>query len=74
MTAPLVRRRNKLTKLLETQVSYWAEHAMYEGTARDVRFPLAICVCYQLTARIQIQYGEHWRITQIRRYIGTYRM
>jgi len=47
MIAPLVRRGKKLAKLLETQVSYWSEYAMYEGTAREVRFPLAICVSYQ---------------------------
>jgi hypothetical protein len=47
MIAPLIRRGKELAKLLDTQVSYWTEYAMYEGTAREVRFPLAICVSYQ---------------------------
>ena len=47
MIAPLIRRGKELAKLLDTQVSYWTEYAMYEGTAREVRFPLAVCVSYQ---------------------------
>ena len=47
MIAPLIRRGKKLAQLLDTQVSYWAEYAMYEGTAREVRFPLAVCVSYR---------------------------
>lgn len=47
MIAPLVRRGQKLAELLETQVSSWSEYVMYEGTAHEVRFPLAICVSYQ---------------------------
>ena len=47
MIAPLIRRGNELAKRLDTQVSYWTEYAMYEGTAPRVRFPLAICVSYQ---------------------------
>ena len=47
MIAPLIRRGKKLAKLLDTKVSYWTKYAMYEGTAREVRFPLAICVSYQ---------------------------
>lgn len=47
MIAPLIRRGEKLAELLDTKVSYWTEYAMYEGTAREVRFPLAICVSYQ---------------------------
>lgn len=47
MIAPLIRRGKKLARLLDTKVSYWTEYAMYEGTAREVRFPLAICVSYQ---------------------------
>lgn len=47
MIAPLIRRGKELAELLETHVSYWSEYAMYEGTAREVRFPLAICVSYQ---------------------------
>ena len=45
---PLIRRGEKLAELLETKVSHWSEYAMYEGTAREVRFPLAICVSYHL--------------------------
>jgi len=44
---PIIRRGEKLATLLDTHVSYWSEYAMYEGTAREVRFPLAICVSYQ---------------------------
>jgi hypothetical protein len=47
MIAPLIRRGKELAKRLDTQVSYWTEYAMYEGTAREVRFPVAICVSYQ---------------------------
>ena len=47
MTVPLIRRGKELAKLLDTQVSYWSEYAMYEGTAREVRFPVAICVSYR---------------------------
>ncbi|WP_114578608.1 ISH3 family transposase [Saliphagus sp. LR7] len=44
---PLIRRGKKLMKLLDTKVSYWTEYAMYEGTPREVRFPVAICVSYR---------------------------
>lgn len=44
---PVIRRGKKLAELLEKRVSYWSEYAMYEGTAREVRFPLAVCVSYQ---------------------------
>jgi hypothetical protein len=47
MIAPLIRRGKELAKRLDTQVSYWTEYTMYEGTAREVRFPVAICVSYQ---------------------------
>jgi hypothetical protein len=47
MIAPLIRLGKELAELLETRVSYWSEYAMYEGSAREVRFPLAIYVSYQ---------------------------
>lgn len=47
MIAPLIRRGKEIAEFLETQISYWTDYAMYEGTAREVWFPEGICVSYQ---------------------------
>ena len=44
---PVVRRGERLAKALKTNISYWSEYAMYEGSERELRFPLAVCVSYQ---------------------------
>ncbi len=36
-----------MAKKLETSISYWTEYAMYKGSERKLRFPLAVCVSYQ---------------------------
>ena len=50
-TAPtivsVVRRGERLAKALKTNISYWSEYTMYEGSERELRFPLAVCVSYQ---------------------------
>jgi len=51
---PLIRRGKRLAEKLETSVSYWTEYAMYAGSEREVRFPLAVCVSYQQGKR-----GKH---------------
>jgi len=51
---PVIRRGKQLAEKLETTVSYWTEYAMYAGSEREVRFPLAVCVSYQQGKR-----GKH---------------
>jgi hypothetical protein len=36
-----------MAEKLNTTVSYWTEYVMYEGSERELRFPLAVCVSYQ---------------------------
>ncbi len=36
-----------MAEKLDTSVSYWTEYVMYEGSERELRFPLAVCVSYQ---------------------------
>ena len=43
-----------MAKKLETSISYWTEYAMYEGSERELRFPLAVCVSYR-----QGNWGKH---------------
>ena len=44
---PVIRRGQRMAEKLETSISYWTEYAMYEGSKRELRFPLAVCVSYQ---------------------------
>ena len=37
-----------MAKKLETSISYWTEYVMYEGSERELRFPLAVCVSNHL--------------------------
>ncbi len=43
-----------MAEKLETSISYWTEYAMYEGSERELRFPLAVCVSYRQGKR-----GKH---------------
>jgi len=44
---PVIRRGKQMAEKLETSISYWTEYVMYEGSERELRFPLAVCVSYQ---------------------------
>src|SRR6056297_604946 len=44
---PVIRRGKQMAEKLDTSVSYWTEYVMYEGSERELRFPLAVCVSYQ---------------------------
>ena len=44
---PVIERGRRMAENLETSISYWTEYAMYEGSERELRFPLAVCVSYQ---------------------------
>ena len=44
---PIIRRGKKMAKKLNTTISCWEEYVMYEGSKRELRFPLAVCVSYQ---------------------------
>lgn len=44
---PIIRRGERMTEKLKTSISYWTEYTMYEGSERELRFPLAVCVSYQ---------------------------
>jgi len=44
---PVIRRGKQMAEKLDTKVSYWTEYVMYEGSERELRFPLAVCVSYQ---------------------------
>lgn len=47
LVLPVVTGGKRLRELLETHASYWTEYAMYHGSERELRFPLAVCVSYQ---------------------------
>jgi hypothetical protein len=51
---PVIRRGQRMAEKLETSISYWTEYAMYEGSERELRFPLAVCVSYRQGKR-----GKH---------------
>jgi IS4 transposase len=36
-----------MAEKLKTSISYWTEYVMHEGSERELRFPLAVCVSYQ---------------------------
>jgi hypothetical protein len=44
---PVIRRGQRMAEKLETSVSYWTEYAMYGGSERELRFPLAVCASYR---------------------------
>jgi len=44
---PVIRRGKQMAEKLDTKVSHWTEYVMYEGSERELRFPLAVCVSYQ---------------------------
>ena len=44
---PIIRRGKQMAKKLNTTISCWEEYVMYEGSKRELRFPLAVCVSYQ---------------------------
>lgn len=45
---PIIRCGKQMAKKLDTTISYWTEYVMYEGSERELRFPLAVCVSYHL--------------------------
>jgi hypothetical protein len=51
---PIIRRGKQMAEKLETSISYWTEYAMYKGSERELRFPLAVCVSYRQGKR-----GKH---------------
>ncbi|MCU4753662.1 ISH3 family transposase [Halobacteria archaeon AArc-curdl1] len=60
---PIIRRGKQMAGKLETTVSYWTEYVMYEGSERELRFPLAVCVSYQQGNR-----GKHGLL--VRAYVA----
>ncbi len=44
---PIICCGKQIAGKLDTTVSYWTEYVMYEGSERELRFPLAVCVFYQ---------------------------
>ncbi|MFC6764777.1 ISH3 family transposase [Natrinema soli] len=60
---PVVRRGKQMAEKLDTTVSYWTEYVMYEGSKRELRFPLAVCVSYQQGNR-----GKHGLL--VRAYVA----
>ena len=60
---PIIRRGKQMAEKLETTVSYWTEYVMYEGSERELRFPLAVCVSYQQGNR-----GKHGLL--VRAYVA----
>jgi len=44
---PIIRRGKQMARKLDTTISCWEEYVMYEGSKRELRFPLAVCVSYQ---------------------------
>ncbi len=52
-----------MAEKLDTTVSYWTEYVMYEGSERELRFPLAVCVSYQQGNR-----GKHGLL--VRAYVA----
>lgn len=49
-----------MAEKLDTTVSYWTEYVMYEGSERELRFPLAVCVSYQQGNR-----GKHRLLVRV---------
>jgi len=60
---PVIRRGKQMAEKLDTTVSYWSEYVMYEGSERELRFPLAVCVSYQQGNR-----GKHGLL--VRAYVA----
>ncbi|SEP28806.1 Transposase DDE domain-containing protein [Halogranum amylolyticum] len=60
---PVIGRGERIAEKLETSISYWTEYAMYEGSERELRFPLAVCVPYQQGNR-----GKHGLL--VRAYVA----
>jgi len=60
---PVIRRGKQMAEKLDTTVSYWTEYVMYEGSERELRFPLAVCVSYQQGNR-----GKHGLL--VRAYVA----
>ncbi|WP_318570910.1 ISH3 family transposase [Salinigranum marinum] len=60
---PIVRGSQQMAEKLDTTVSYWTEYVMYEGSERELRFPLAVCVSYQQGNR-----GKHGLL--VRAYVA----
>jgi len=60
---PIIRRGKQMAEKLDTTVSYWSEYVMYEGSERELRFPLAVCVSYQ-----QVNRGKHGLL--VRAYVA----
>ncbi|WP_435093379.1 ISH3 family transposase [Halorubrum sp. N11] len=60
---PIVRRGKQMAEKLDTTVSYWTEYVMYQGSERELRFPLAVCVSYQQGNR-----GKHGLL--VRAYVA----
>jgi hypothetical protein len=60
---PIIRRGKRMAEKLDTTVSYWTEYVMYEGSERELRFPLAVCVSYQQGNR-----GKHGLL--VRAYVA----
>jgi hypothetical protein len=60
---PIIRRGKQMAEKLDTAVSYWTEYVMYEGSERELRFPLAVCVSYQQGNR-----GKHGLL--VRAYVA----
>ncbi|WP_373189910.1 ISH3 family transposase [Halolamina sp.] len=60
---PIIRRGKQMAEKLDTTVSYWTEYVMYEGSERELRFPLAVCVSYQQGNR-----GKHGLL--VRAYVA----
>lgn len=44
---PIIRRGKQMAEKLDTSVSYWTEYVMYEGSERELRFLLAVCLLQQ---------------------------
>nr|WP_232833843.1 ISH3 family transposase [Saliphagus sp. LR7] len=60
---PVIRRGKQMAAKLDTTVSYWTEYVMYEGSERELRFSLAVCVSYQQRNR-----GKHGLL--VRAYVA----
>ena len=54
LVLPIIRRGQQMAEKLKTSISYWTEYTMYEGSERELRFPLAVCVSYRQGKR-----GKH---------------
>ncbi|WP_225870751.1 hypothetical protein [Halosegnis rubeus] len=63
VSLPIIRRGKQIPEKLGTSVSYWTEYVMYEGSERELRFPLAVCVSYQQGNR-----GKHGLL--VRAYVA----